>query len=1136
MDNVEITSSSIKVRFDEILVLAFFAFLIIAGFATRGPGYQALNYNGLAYYTVVGLFCLILIAIPVSRIRSDSSILARLASAWWPLVLGLIAYETLKHIHANRITEALGILPKDHLMLALDRLLFGAALPLKMEWMVSDWLSDVMWFSYLHIYYLTPVVFLAYFYFASDSRAFFVVRRAILWTLFGGYVLYLLVPVAGPLFLIGDRFTVPISGGWGIRTLVWDTLRYNWDCFPSLHTAVPWVVAITAYRYSNPLVRTISVVSAVLVSLSTVYLRFHYGIDVIAGAIWAILVGWLVLRTRHRPFAVDVEVRCSDERRLALKRWTLGAVFVVTGAVGLVVEQVFEKLLSTVVGASGPAAAIVLATYFSGIAIGGFLYARFGRRVTDPLRLYGGLELFVGAWALVLYFLFPCLQGGFSSLLGFAGDNSAVLFGLRIVASMFWILPPTIAMGATFPAIIGGLRILGFPEPRRDVVLFYALNLVGATLGAVAAPYQLFPELGLSGTLLLCALAELGVFMVALSFPRGRVQPPGSTLAETTAAPGGAALIWTRNLSWVAVLAFFSGFVFFSIEVLWVHLISVVVGTSVYAFSNMLFCVLLGLLFGSTLIRVLFRRQATLPTWFLALVLGLASLAIGFWKGYWDQVPSVFLSWGLGLSTFSQGEVLRVLCCLWLIVPTATLLGMVFPLIFRIDIFPVDERDRAAGVANATNAIGSFSGALVTGFVLLPVFGSEAVMLLLALLTATAGAALAFRHWSQVRRETGALLARGCLLPAAILLTCLLAIVVNSQRPLWNRLALTSGANVYFRPGYTQPQSNLLFWHEDMIGGITTVVENGPREAGEGPYRVLLTDGKFQGNDSWEMPAQTGFALVPLLYAPRFDRALVIGLGTGHSARTISAAGFKGLDIAEISPGIVDAARTYFAKINGRVLDRNNVTLILDDGRNALARRHRRYDLISMEISSMWFAGATNLYSQEFYAIAKTRLTEGGVLQQWLQLHHTSPLEVDSVVATMASEFRFVEFWFIGNQGVLVASEAPLVISPDRLEYLEHREDLTDELSTMKAWGYGDLRQFLGKKLLTTVEVRRLAERFTSGGGPLNTDMNRFIEYYSPRYNLRRENFIEINLSSLLRYVKPGARERRYKLVTSSAP
>src|SRR4029077_14164485 len=96
--------------------------------------------------------------------------------------------------------------------------------------------------------------------------------------------------------------------------------------------------------------------------------------------------------------------------------------------------------------------------------------------------------------------------------------------------------------------------------------------------------------------------------------------------------------------------------------------------------------------------------------------------------------------------------------------------------------------------------------------------------------------------------------------------------------------------------------------------------------------------------------------------------------GTATTAGTLAAYPFRSIDVAEISPAIAFAARTYFANINGNVFVDPRFRLLHEDGRNALLVSTERYDLIGIEISSIWFAGAANLYAREFYEIARDRL------------------------------------------------------------------------------------------------------------------------------------------------------------------
>jgi len=166
------------------------------------------------------------------------------------------------------------------------------------------------------------------------------------------------------------------------------------------------------------------------------------------------------------------------------------------------------------------------------------------------------------------------------------------------------------------------------------------------------------------------------------------------------------------------------------------------------------------------------------------------------------------------------------------------------------------------------------------------------------------------------------------------------------------------------------------------------------------PVKSLLQNGKFDADDDGEQPAQIAFGLLAALHAPALDRALVIGAGSDQKASVVASLGFAHLDIAEISPAHLAAAREHIGQINHGVFERGNVTVLVEDGRNLLLRTGARLYVIQIELTSVWFAGAANLYSREFYALARSRLVPRGALVQWIQLHHLIPREITTIFAT----------------------------------------------------------------------------------------------------------------------------------------
>lgn len=1088
---------ALVVHFEVALIVLFFLALLALGLTFGGTIFEPVSRSRLTYLTLLGLPAVALLGLW----RLGFARARRLASHFWQVPAVLAIYESMKHLHANRITEWLGILPKDPLMIRLDEALFGRVLPLWLDDWSSPAFTQIMWFFYVWVYYLGPLVALGLAFFLGEEALFLKLRRALVLGLLGGYLSYLLVPVAGPLFYIGEQFTTPILTQPVVHRLVFDTLRYNWDCFPSLHTAIPWTLTWVAWpRLTRPL-KVLAAVAASGVTLSAVALRFHYGIDILAGLLWAAMVATAVRRWAwlEVPLRVPLPIEhmpkfARPQRRL----FVLGTVFVATGCAALLAEQAFEKLLGTLLGASTPAAAVVLSIYFLGLTLGAAAYGPCSRRVKNPLRVFALLEAGVALWACLLALAHRAMTAGLVPFLSSAAGDPTTLLAARALVACVWILPPTVLMGASFPAMVDALEMLRVPSPKRAMSRFYTLNLAGAVLGSLLGPYLAFPRWGLNGTLIFCVVLDASACLAALWLSRDRKW----RFRRRTANAAQGSSPFSRRMAALLAVALASGFVLFSLEVLWTHLMSAVLGNSVYSFAAMLGLVLSGLWLGGALSSQLFAARKAVPVWTVAAACGGGALLLTAQRGLWSRVPDWFSAAGPSITSFSEAELFRWAVAACLLLPPTTALGYVYPALFRLEEFPEQDRARFAGVLGAANSLGCISGALLTGFWLIPALGSERSLRLFTEICAAAAALLAFvlvraaaKWWLLALAATG--------------------LALGALGPRWDLLALTSGQHMYFARNQVWPQSKLLFFDEDTHGGMTTVVANPAGVRGQPqPYLTLLTNGKFQGNDSWEAAAQLGFALIPLVYSQRFEQACVIGLGTGQSAHVPVAAGFTRVDVAEIAPGIVRAAQ-YFRGVNGGILEHPTLKLRLEDGRNwLLLRPELRYDLVSMEVSSVWFAGSTNLYSREFYRLVQTRLSPGGVFQQWIQMHHIGIEELGSVIATARQSFAYVSFWVFGGQGILVCSDLPLALSR---EGIRRFVDNAGKLGLSAEAARSLLTSALGSRLLAPSEVNRLV---TEHAFVVNTDSNRHLEYSAFRYNVSQLDHLRDNLRKLLPYAR----------------
>ncbi|HEY0462866.1 MAG TPA: fused MFS/spermidine synthase, partial [Polyangiaceae bacterium] len=546
----------------------------------------------------------------------------------------------------------------------------------------------------------------------------------------------------------------------------------------------------------------------------------------------------------------------------------------------------------------------------------------------------------------------------------------------------------------------------------------------------------------------------------------------------------------------LAFLAFTSGALVFAAEVVFTHLLALIIGNSAYAFGLILAAFLSCLFLGASRAAWAQRRfgDAALPLGLVASGLGLCvSLPL------WDKLPYFFDNTGKALTSFAAREATRgVAALLMLLVPT-TLMGLTFPLLLQ-RVARYANMGHWVGRLTAINTLGAVLGALLTGYLILPWLGSQHTLLAIALCFALAG--LLVIGWGNARQRQMTIAGAGATLLLALL------------GPRWDLAMMTGGSNVYFE-GYHAPDK-ILMMREDVHGGVTTVNDTGG-------VRTLLTNGKFQGNTGWEMHAQRFFAHYPSLFVKDYRDLLVIGLGTGTTLGTLAGYPWQKIDVAEISPSILLAAKTYFTGPNLGALDDPRVTIHHADGRNFILVQERKYDLISMELSSIWFAGAASLYSREFYQLIHERLKPGAVFQQWVQLHHVRPRDFATVLNTLRHQFAHVTLFYGGGQGILVASDAPLVASKARVLALERTPSVAATIPHARP-----LLELFDDVLVSDAGLDRfLAQVASTVGEPvermLSTDGNLYLEYATPHGNVLPWSTREDLVADLRRYREPSA-------------
>ncbi|NRA35695.1 MAG: fused MFS/spermidine synthase [Polyangiaceae bacterium] len=812
-------------------------------------------------------------------------------------------------------------------------------------------------------------------------------------------------------------------------------------------------------------------------------------------------------------FSVSGTDRLLDSKRFGI----VVGLFCASGAAGLIDQVCFSKYLSYVVGATAYAVSAVLAAFMTGLSVGSFFGGVISTRVRRPLVAYAVVEIVVGVTVAFAPAAFDALTPLYVSWVQGASDSLLSLSLLRWSVAMMLIVLPTTAMGMTLPLLapaLGALKGDGDSTLReRRLSVLYAANTFGGAMGAIGAAYFILPALGIKGTLWFAAALSCGAGVLALIINRGvpalndpsRVDdapnPEASTESEASTKPSANAP--SLGQPTLLTVAFLSGCLVFIAEVVCTHLLAVVVGNSAYAFGLILAVFLLCLFVGATSSTRLHRRlgAAALP-----ISLSVAAFALLITIPAWDYLPFIFSVLGDHVTSFEGRELVRAgVAFIILFIPT-TLIGLTFPLLLQ-SVASAPDVGKVVGRLTAINTVGAVFGALFGGYVLLPWLGSQSTLITVGLVFAAAAVTVA-----QNGKTTSKAQRRYLKLSASI---ALCALVVGIGQPKWDLARLTAGTNVYF-DGYVAPKS-ILDVREDVHGGVTSVTVNKKN------VHTLYTNGKFQGNNGWEMNAQRYFAHYPSLFVKNFDRALVIGLGTGTTLGTYTAYPWNHIDVVEISPSIVLAAGKYFSGPNRKSLDDPRVTLHQDDGRNHLLLDPTRYDLIGMELSSVWFAGASALYSQEYYQMVREHLTEGGIFQQWVQLHHVTRPVFATLLNSLRQEFPHVALFYGGGQGILVASLSPLKSSRASVDKLGAIADVRSTLIEDRG-----LPTLFGDVLLSGSGLDRfLSESAQQMGADLPTmvssDDNLFLEYETPRGNVLPWIHREELVAMLTSYQAPEA-------------
>lgn len=775
----------------------------------------------------------------------------------------------------------------------------------------------------------------------------------------------------------------------------------------------------------------------------------------------------------------------------------IGLCFVFSGATGLIYEVLWARMLGLVFGATTLAVSTVLAAFMGGLALGSALAGRWSARIKRPLRTYGLMEAGVALYALLVPFLFTWIDNIYALIYQQFHPGFFVFSVWRFLLSSLMLLVPTTLMGATLPVLSAAL--LRSPDYKANsITRLYTCNLAGAIGGTLVAGFVLLPSLGVRSTIYFAAIINIAIALVAVYADRNvatTVNESADVLEDDSQSKTGSDTTVDRSKQFWLLCAFASGFVTISTQVAWTRLLTMIIGSSTYAFSIVVALFLIGLSLGAWLIGKKINpaklRDAVLKAELATAVSLFISLSVV------NRSPGLLISTGMrfGIASWLGLLALQIMAAALIVLLPAFLMGTIMPMVLVWAGEGAGSTSvKRVGRAYAVNTIGAIAGAFSAGFVLIPFLGTKQTILFAAAFCVIISG-LAYQPQPgaqdpQLRRAIGIGLSAGAIIVLFVFAPAmnLSDLSIGAYDSLIRVLAKTRGVK---DDASAKPDDvhQLVMYKEGRTSTVSV--------RKDWDITSMAINGRTNASDRDDMPTQVMLAQVPILVAPNIRNGLIVGFATGVSAGAILQSPMESVTCVELEPATIPGSR-FFEHVNHQPLNDPRFRLVIDDARTILRVDPTRYDVIMSEPSHPWVPGVANLFTEEFFTLGRDRLSEGGVFVQWLQIYQLSNESLRSILATYARVFPHVMMFRVGGAAdgkdlILVGSKERLTL--DHIAERMRNERIAAELARVNLRTEADVRSWY------VCDESQLVPAVA--GGVINTDDNMHIETTVPREAFR---------------------------------
>lgn len=694
------------------------------------------------------------------------------------------------------------------------------------------------------------------------------------------------------------------------------------------------------------------------------------------------------------------------------------SISLLSGISALIYQITWIRQFSLFFGVQLLSVSTVLATFMAGLAIGNWIFGKLSDHKINPIILLIIIQSGIAVFSLLFQPGIKAVEELYGYLirnLDFPGDQMALI---KFLLSFIFLLIPTILMGGVIP-VLSKFMVRNLERIGNRISWIYALNNLGAAAGCLLAGFFLIRLTGVQITIYTACCANLisaalaGLLLISgiqilhenleesdqeklhLKHP-GENQEKNQKNNQEILYPSESDYQkkYPRRIVLLVLWVFaIEGFTTLAYEVLWNRLIiEYVAEKNTYYYTVIVFSFIAGLSAGSYLIRKkadLIRDKVRFIG-ILEVIIGISSLL--FFIIFVSISPSLKGQQELGHSWLEIAGRQYVLIFFLLIIPPS-LMGITFPLVSKIYTDNLKYVGSRIGFLGFLDTAGSILGSFVAGFFLIRFMGIYYSFLVVVLLNLFPGLLLVLYKEQNNKLRVG----------ISVISTVIFFLVIL--------LSFPHEKYMHLRFKY-YPGEKILAYQE---GASATVSVN---QVASGHLALVVNGSKTAYSSTEDLKVHTLLAYLPFVFTEKPERAMVVGFGMGVTANCLSSISGLRTDVAEISREVLNVSEVYFGFLNNHCARADNVNILIDDGRSYLFRSEGNYDIITT--NSVHPRLSPNLYTLDFYELCAGKMSEDGIICQWMPTNWITKEEFASLVKAFTEVFPSNSLWYLSRSHLLL--------------------------------------------------------------------------------------------------------------------